>query len=184
MKKIVTILFVLYGFCSYAQHSNSRYCGEKPEIYLFVETNEVLDGETLLQQYPQELNSIYESYKLSEMSRGEREPTLFEFFGCGDEEQAAKELEATNLFKMVIINHLVPLPNSIPTSVIQISNPVKDNFKLLLPPPNNEIKIFDLQGKLWLQQNVGFSAEINVSMLPAGMYVLVVNEESYKFVKE
>ncbi|MBP5583790.1 MAG: T9SS type A sorting domain-containing protein [Bacteroidales bacterium] len=63
-------------------------------------------------------------------------------------------------------------------------NPVKDKLTVTLPNANNEIKIFDLQGKLWLQQNGGFSAEINVSMLPAGMYVLVVNEESYKFVKE
>ena len=63
-------------------------------------------------------------------------------------------------------------------------NPVKDFLTLTLPTDNNEIKIFDLQGKLLLQQSVGYSAEINVSMLPAGMYVLVVNEESYKFVKE
>ena len=63
-------------------------------------------------------------------------------------------------------------------------NPVKDILTLTLPSANNEIKIFDLQGKLLLQQNVGFSAEVNVSMLPAGTYVLVVNGESYKFVKE
>ena len=63
-------------------------------------------------------------------------------------------------------------------------NPVKDILTLTLPKAENEIKIFDLQGKLLLQQNVGFSAEINVSMLPTGTYVLVVNGESYKFVKE
>ena len=63
-------------------------------------------------------------------------------------------------------------------------NPVKDNLILTLPKANNEIKIFDLQGKLLLQDNVGFSAEVNVSMLPTGTYVLVVNGESYKFVKE
>ncbi len=63
-------------------------------------------------------------------------------------------------------------------------NPVKDYLTLTLPIANNEIKIFDLQGKLLLQQNVGVSAEINVSMLQAGTYVLVVNGESYKFVKE
>ncbi|MBP5723736.1 MAG: T9SS type A sorting domain-containing protein [Bacteroidales bacterium] len=65
-----------------------------------------------------------------------------------------------------------------------IPNPVKDKLTLTLPNANNEIKIFDLQGKLWLQQNVGLSAEINVSMLQTGTYVLVVNGESYKFVKE
>ena len=63
-------------------------------------------------------------------------------------------------------------------------NPVKDKLTLSLPNTENEIKIFDLQGKLLLQQNVGFSAEIIVSMLPTGTYVLVVNGESYKFVKE
>ena len=63
-------------------------------------------------------------------------------------------------------------------------NPVKDKLTLTLPNAENEIKIFDLQGKLMLQQNVGVSAEINVSMLPIGTYVLVVNGESYKFVKE
>ena len=63
-------------------------------------------------------------------------------------------------------------------------NPVKDKLTLTLPKAENEIKIFDLQGKLLLQQNVGFSAEINVSMLQTGTYVLVVNGVSYKFVKE
>ena len=63
-------------------------------------------------------------------------------------------------------------------------NPVKDKLTLTLPNAENKIKIFDLQGKLLLQQNVGFSAEIIVSMLPMGTYVLVVNGESYKFVKE
>ena len=63
-------------------------------------------------------------------------------------------------------------------------NPVKDKLTITLPKAENEIKIFDLHGKLLLQQNVGLSAEINVSMLPAGTYVLVVNGESYKFLKE
>ncbi|MBQ3677693.1 MAG: T9SS type A sorting domain-containing protein [Bacteroidales bacterium] len=70
-------------------------------------------------------------------------------------------------------------------SQIKISpNPVHDELHLTLPNAENEIKIYDLQGKLLLQQNVGFSAEINVSMLTAGTYVLVINGESYKFVKE
>jgi len=63
-------------------------------------------------------------------------------------------------------------------------NSIYQKLVLTLPTDNNEIKIFDLQGKLLLQQNVGFSAEIHVSMLQAGTYVLVVNGESYKFVKE
>ena len=64
-------------------------------------------------------------------------------------------------------------------------NPVKDILTLTLPSANNEIKIFDLQGKLLLQQNVGFSAEINVSMLPIGTYVLVVNNsERLTFIKQ
>ena len=63
-------------------------------------------------------------------------------------------------------------------------NPVKDKLTVTLPKTSNEIQIFDMQGKLWLQQNVGQTAEIQVSMLPAGTYVLVANGESYKFVKE
>ena len=64
-------------------------------------------------------------------------------------------------------------------------NPVKDKLTLTLPKAENKIKIFDLQGKLLLQQNVGFSAEINVSMLPAGTYVLVVNNsERLTFIKQ
>lgn len=64
-------------------------------------------------------------------------------------------------------------------------NPVKDYLTLTLPTDNNEIKIFDLQGKLLLQQNVEFSAELNVSMLPKGTYVLVVNNsESLTFIKQ
>ena len=74
--------------------------------------------------------------------------------------------------------------NTANQQIIISPNPVKDKLILTLPNANNEIKIFDLQGKLWLQQNVGSSAEINVSMLPTGTYVLVVNGESYKFVKE
>ena len=74
---------------------------------------------------------------------------------------------------------------TIENNLISLSpNPVKDKLTLSLPNTENEIKIFDLQGKLLLQQNVGFSAEIIVSMLPMGTYVLVVNGESYKFVKE
>ena len=64
-------------------------------------------------------------------------------------------------------------------------NPVKDVLTLTLPTSNNEIKIFDLQGKLLLQQNVGQTAEINVLSMKTGTYVLVVNNsESLTFVKQ
>ena len=71
-------------------------------------------------------------------------------------------------------------------NVVSLSpNPVKDILTLTLPTANNEIKIFDLQGKLFLQQNVGFSAEINVLSLKTGTDVLVVNNsESLTFVKQ
>ena len=72
--------------------------------------------------------------------------------------------------------------NTVNQQISLSPNPVKDF--LTLPTDNNGIKIFDLQGRLLLQQNVGFSAEINVSMLQTGTYVLVVNGESYKFVKK
>ncbi|MBP5582731.1 MAG: T9SS type A sorting domain-containing protein [Bacteroidales bacterium] len=74
--------------------------------------------------------------------------------------------------------------NTVNPQISLSPNPVKDKLTLTLPNAENEINIYDLQGKLMLQQNVGFSAEINVSMLPTGTYVLVVNGESYKFVKE
>ena len=64
-------------------------------------------------------------------------------------------------------------------------NPVKDILTLTLSTDNNEIRIFDLQGKLLLQQNVGFSTEVNVSMLPKGTYVLMVNNlERRTFIKQ
>lgn len=87
------------------------------------------------------------------------------------------------LKKLSMIRYTAIQENSNSNTIIT-PNPVKDKLTLTLPKAENEIKIFDLQGKLLLKQNVGFSAEINVSMLPMGMYVLVVNGESYKFVKE
>ena len=75
---------------------------------------------------------------------------------------------------------------TIENNLISLSpNPVKDVLTLTLPTDNNEIKIVDLQGKLLLQQNVGFSAEINVLSLKTGTYVLVVNDtESIMFIKQ
>ena len=65
------------------------------------------------------------------------------------------------------------------------NNPVKDYLTLTLPTDNNEIKIFDLQGKLLLQQEVGQTAQITVSMLQIGTYVLIINNsESLTFVKQ
>ena len=65
------------------------------------------------------------------------------------------------------------------------NNPVKDFLTLTLPTDNNEIKIFDLQGKLLLQQEVGQTAQITVSMLQIGTYVLIINNsESLTFVKQ
>jgi hypothetical protein len=65
------------------------------------------------------------------------------------------------------------------------NNPVKDYLTLTLPTDNNEIKIFDLQGKLLLQQEVGQTAQITVSMLQTGTYVLIINNsESLTFVKQ
>ena len=70
-------------------------------------------------------------------------------------------------------------------SQIKISpNPVLNEVQITFPTDNNEIKIYDLQGKLLLQQNVGQMAEVNVSMLPKGTYVLMVNNsERMTFIK-
>lgn len=75
---------------------------------------------------------------------------------------------------------------TVENNLISLSpNPVKDILTLTLPTDSNEIKIFDLQGKLLLQQNVGFSAEVNVLSLKTGTYMLVVNDtESITFIKQ
>ena len=75
---------------------------------------------------------------------------------------------------------------TIKNNLISLSpNPVKDYLTITLPTDNNEIRILDLQGKLSLQQNVGQSAELNVSMLPKGTYVLMVNNlERRTFIKQ
>lgn len=64
-------------------------------------------------------------------------------------------------------------------------NPVKELLQLALPTANNSIQIFDTQGKMVLQAECGYTATINVSTLPKGVYTLVVNNsESQRFVKE
>lgn len=95
------------------------------------------------------------------------------------------EITGIVLKKTSLIRHQTSIKTISGSNSIIVPNPVKDVLTLTLPTDNNEIKIFDLQGKLLLQQNVGFSAEINVSMLQAGTYVLVVNNsESLTFVKQ
>ena len=69
------------------------------------------------------------------------------------------------------------------TSIIKMSdvkcqftaNPVKNKLYLTLPQVENEIKIFNIQGKLMLRQFVGQTAIINVQCLKSGTYVLIVN---------
>lgn len=70
------------------------------------------------------------------------------------------------------------------TSIIKMSdvkcqftaNPVKNKLYLTLPQVENEIKIFNIQGKLMLRQLVvGQTAIINVQCLKSGTYVLIVN---------
>ena len=96
------------------------------------------------------------------------------------DETTGKVLKKTSL-----IRHQTAIKTISGSNNIIVPNPVKDILTLTLPTANNEIKIFDLQGKLFLQQNVGFSAEINVLSLKNGMYVLVVNNsESLTFVKQ
>lgn len=99
-------------------------------------------------------------------------------------EKMSYPLEKSDCFKTYYQKNRTFLNQGITQSSYVSPNPVKDKLTLTLSQAENEIKIFDLQGKLFFQQNVGFSAEINVSMLPARTYVLVVNGESYKFVKE
>ncbi len=90
------------------------------------------------------------------------------------------------LYTEPLSRHDGPSAIDLPKQQIAISsNPVKDLLQLTLPTTNNEIKIFDMQGKKVLQTECGETANINVSMLPKGVYTLVVNgAESQKFVKE
>lgn len=76
--------------------------------------------------------------------------------------------------------------NTIENQQISISpNPVKDKLTLTLPTNNNKIQIFDIQGKLVLQTECGETASIHVSMLPKGVYSLLVNNSgSQTFIKQ
>ena len=181
MKRYLLLLFVLCGsvFSSFSQNCNEN---ESPFLLIMVAKENIEIN--LIEKYPS-FASLYETYKIEEINS---DKATYHLAGCGDAEQAKIDFENPDIFEEIIAESGARGPDSInPLSRSQIifSNPVKDKLSLTLPNAENEIKIFDLQGKLLLQQNVGFSAEINVSMLPAGTYVLVVNNsERLTFIKQ
>ena len=188
MKKILSIILVFYGFCSYAQ---SQICCDKPEFHIHVLMNKEIEEDALLQQ--DELTSVFETYNIVAVPYNPHSQyqTIFNLAGCGDEEQAAKDLNTTDLFLTVTISQIIPIHNeqdaihTVSSIVLKFENPVSNVLKLTLQTNKNEIKIFDLQGKRLLQQNIEQSSEVNVSMLPKGTYVLVVNDsESLTFIKQ
>ncbi len=98
-----------------------------------------------------------------------------------------EDLRQSGAFKEVNGGVLMPTAISSTTeSDIRISpNPVKGVLQLTLPTANNVIKILNVQGKTVLQTECGEIASVNVSLLPAGTYVLMVNnKESQRFVKQ
>lgn len=132
----------------------------------------------------------YGTYKsdtisLGKLQNGEEYEIIFSLIDIFESVSVLMDTQPTEIYeKKFIVEQSTGIKKVNACGSIIKNNPVKDFLTLTLPTDNNEIKIFDLQGKLLLQQNVGFSATINVSMLPMGTYVLVVNGESYKFVKE
>ncbi len=64
-------------------------------------------------------------------------------------------------------------------------NPLSTEINLVLSKTQNEIQIFDMQGKVVLQTECGETATINVSMLPKGVYSIIVNNTaSQTFIKQ
>ncbi len=73
----------------------------------------------------------------------------------------------------------------LPQNTIIKNNPIKDILYMDLPNQTNEIKIIDTQGKIVLQTECGETATINVSMLPKGVYSIIVNNTaSQTFIKQ
>lgn len=100
-------------------------------------------------------------------------------------EKISYPLGKSDCFKTYYQKNKTNLVQNIMNCSYIFTNPVKDYLTITLPTTNNEIKIFDMQGKKVLQTECGETANINVSMLPKGVYTLVVNgAESQKFVKE
>ena len=184
MKKFFVIIFVLSSFTSFGQNCEEN----EPTFSLIIITKEAPESYmTLISQY-NEIEGLYDTYKIWESECLPSPPTVaYHLFGCGDGKIAEKDFEETDLFNSVSLTHNVPIVESFKTKSLnglKIQNPVHEVLYLTFPNRDNEIKIFDMQGGKIMQQNVGFSAEINVLSLKTGTYVLVVNGESYKFVKE
>ncbi|NDI98471.1 T9SS type A sorting domain-containing protein [Flavobacterium sp. LaA7.5] len=64
-------------------------------------------------------------------------------------------------------------------------NPVKDNLNITITGTieSTTAEIYDLTGRLVLQENIGNNT-VNVSNLPAGIYILRMDNRNGKFVKE
>jgi len=63
-------------------------------------------------------------------------------------------------------------------------NPVKDELFIQSETDINKIEIYDIAGKQMLTGNLSSGKSINVSVLPAGVYVLKIGDYREKFVKE
>ncbi|MCQ2958862.1 MAG: T9SS type A sorting domain-containing protein [Bacteroidales bacterium] len=100
-------------------------------------------------------------------------------------EKMSYPLGKSDCFKTYYQKNKTSLEQNIIKSSYTFTNPVKDYLIITLPTNNNEIKIFDMQGKMVLQTECGEMASINVSMLPKGVYTLVVNNiGSQIFIKQ
>ena len=63
-------------------------------------------------------------------------------------------------------------------------NPVTDNLNIICKGEIKEIKIFDLQNKLILKTNKVYNNSLDVRKLDAGLYILVISEESNTYYKK
>lgn len=69
-------------------------------------------------------------------------------------------------------------------STLIYPNPVKTGFTIKTGKSQNEVKVFDMNGAILLQQLVPDKALINISNLPKANYIIEVNKERVKVIKE
>jgi hypothetical protein len=91
----------------------------------------------------------------------------------------AGNLQIHPFYKPPLSNAVIDAPDK--TSLRAQPNPVKDSFSLNTPE-GSRVKVFDMAGKLVLEQ-IYNSASVNVANLPEGAYLVTVGNASCKIIK-